>query len=365
MEIRLDFLRYLETDAAVNILACLDDTSDLIRASLVSHCWRDFVISTGLCKHLCLRNFPQLANIAYVTEPNHEVKKSTDAGSSTSLQWEALEREHRVYGSLFRALTKIKAINCLEEAFGASSTDNYPEESINNTLDPREAIRRRYSYWSSKGQTNPSVPETLIYKLKADICVITEIGIRPFRADFQPGLPIYSAKSVRFRMGHPKSPTEISNLEWPLQQHADEKIIWTYTSPVYSMSQINVLQHFKLPEPVLCVGGFVQLELMGRVQTQEMDEKYYICVSHVEVIGRPLFPAFDVDITESSGKFILKYYPEALLRTMSTVSNPVHTDVDTREDDGAWEHLQELVGFLMQRNEDDDLIQWAGNDDDE
>lgn len=139
------------------------------------------VISTGLCKHLCLRNFPQLANIAYVTEPNHEVKKSTDAGSSTSLQWEALEREHRVYGSLFRALTKIKAINCLEEAFGASSTDNYPEESINNTLDPREAIRRRYSYWSSKGQKNPSVPETLIYKLKADICVITEIGIRPFR----------------------------------------------------------------------------------------------------------------------------------------------------------------------------------------
>lgn len=88
-------------------------------------------------------------------------------------------------------------------------------------------------------------------------------------------------------------------------------------------------------------------------------------MSHVEVIGRPLFPAFDVDITESSGKFILKYYPEALLRTMSTVSDPVHTDVDTREDDGAWEHLQELVGFLMQRNEDDDLIQWAGNDDDE
>lgn len=37
-----------------------------------------------------------------------------------------------------------------------------------------------------------------------------------------------------------------------------------------------MLQHFKLPEPVLCVGGFVQLELMGRVQTQEMDEKYYI-----------------------------------------------------------------------------------------
>lgn len=38
----MDFLRYLETDTAVNILARLDDTSDLIRASLVSHFWCDF-----------------------------------------------------------------------------------------------------------------------------------------------------------------------------------------------------------------------------------------------------------------------------------------------------------------------------------
>lgn len=139
------------------------------------------VVSNGLCKQLCLRKFPQLANIAYVTEPSHKVKKSTDVGSSTSLQWEALDREHRVYGSIFRALTKVKAINCVADAFGASSTDNYPEESINNTLDPRDEIVRRFSYWSSKGQKNPDVPETLIYRLKAGICLVTEIGIRPFR----------------------------------------------------------------------------------------------------------------------------------------------------------------------------------------
>lgn len=367
MEILLDFLRYLETDTAVNILASLDDTSDLIRASLVSHFWRDFVVSNGLCKQLCLRKFPQLANIAHVTEPSHKVKKSTDVGSSTSLQWEALEREHRVYGSIFRALTKVKAINCVAEAFGASSTDNFPEESINNTLDPRDEIQRRFSYWSSKGQKNPDVPETLIYRLKAGICLVTEIGIRPFRADFQNGMPIYSAKSVRFRMGYPKFPTEISNLELPVQQNADEKITWTYTSPVFSMSQENVLQHFKLPEPVLCIGGFVQLEMFGRVQTQEMDEKYYICVSHVQVIGRPLFPAFDVDIIESSGKFTLKYYPEALPRTMLTGNSDPMTNLTVRAEDRVWEHLEGLVQFLMQGNPDDDLnfIEWDGNMDNE
>lgn len=138
------------------------------------------MVSNGLCKQLSLKRFPQLANIACVTEFNHKERKSTDVGSSTSRQWEALETEHRVYGSLFRALTKVEAINCVAEAFGASSTDNYPEESINNTLDPRDEISQRFSYWSSKGQRNPDVPETLIYKLKAGLCLITEIGIRPF-----------------------------------------------------------------------------------------------------------------------------------------------------------------------------------------
>lgn len=42
METRLDFMQLLETDMALNILACLDDASDLIRASSVSRFWRDF-----------------------------------------------------------------------------------------------------------------------------------------------------------------------------------------------------------------------------------------------------------------------------------------------------------------------------------
>lgn len=40
--------------------------------------------------------------------------------------------------------------------------------------------------------------------------------------------------------------------------------------------QENRLQNFKLPEPVLCIGGFLQIELSGRVQRQEMDDLFYI-----------------------------------------------------------------------------------------
>lgn len=39
------------------------------------------------------------------------------------------------------------------------------------------------------------------------------------------------------------------------------------------------MQVFKLPRPVLCIGGILQVDLLGRVQTQEMDQLYYIwCV---------------------------------------------------------------------------------------
>ena len=43
-----------------------------------------------------------------------------------------------------------------------------------------------------------------------------------------------------------------------------------------SCEQENSLQKFKLSEPVLCIGGYLQIELLGRVQKQEMDGLYYI-----------------------------------------------------------------------------------------
>ncbi|KAI3432093.1 F-box domain-containing protein [Psidium guajava] len=67
------------------------------------------------------------------------------------------------------------------EAISATSTDNNPEESIQNTMEPRDRIQHRASYWSSKGESDPKVSESLVYKLNAKLCIITKIRIQPFQ----------------------------------------------------------------------------------------------------------------------------------------------------------------------------------------
>lgn len=366
MEASVDFLDFLDTDVVLNIFNCLDDPGDLARASAVSSIWRDFIIANGLSKQLCVQMFPQLLNIEHITEPACRTTQLTDAGSSKAMELEIKKKEHEVYVALLHVRTQLVSspVDCILEAICASSTDNYPDESIINTLDPRDRFFRRASYWSSKGQKDPNVPETLIYKLRSDLCMITEINIQPFKAYFQPGDPIYSAKSVRFRMGHLKNQKDLS---WAsLQEPADDKFVWTYVSQEFTMTQENCLQHFKLPEPVLCIGGFLQIELSGRVQRQEMDDLFYICVSHVKVLGRPLSPAFDVEVLESRGKFLLKYSPDALPRTLEISSSSKDSESTNvrlvTSEDMLWNHVG-LLQYLVGENQQDDDA--AELDDDE
>ncbi|XP_044492463.1 F-box protein At4g00755-like isoform X2 [Mangifera indica] len=305
MENLIDFLYCLDPDTSMKILMCLDDPSDLARVSCVSRCWRHHVIANGLCKRLWLRMFPQLSKVDHVVEPNSSLKEPAEGASENFAEAQTLESENRVYTFLARAITSFPIRGLMLEPIYASSTDNYPEESIHNTLEPRDRVGRRASYWSSEGHSNPAVPETLIYKLAGDLCVIYEINIQPFEAYFQPGLPIYSAKAVRFQMGHAKSPIDDPMGE-SCNDSVDDKFVWTYTSQEFPMAQENRLQNFKLTEPVMCIGGILKIELLGGVQRQEMDGLYYICVSHVQIMGRLLSPALGVDILEPSGKFVLK-----------------------------------------------------------
>ncbi|KAL5069505.1 hypothetical protein RYX36_020392 [Vicia faba] len=207
---------------------CLDDPADLARVSCVSRSWRDFVVSNGLSKQLCLRMFPQLSRVACVVELNQDgVKEHSEVGSSQSNECLALWKDHRVYSYLARSCLSPVAMDCIDKAISASSTDNFPQESIVNTLEERDNIAGRFSYWSSSGQNNPNVPETLTYQLASQICVITEINIQPFQAHFQMGSPIYSAKSVRFKMGHIKASLD----------DLTDAFVWTYTSPEFPMAQ--------------------------------------------------------------------------------------------------------------------------------
>ncbi|XP_056158831.1 F-box protein At4g00755-like isoform X1 [Syzygium oleosum] len=338
-----DFVQQLGPDMSVKIFMHLDDPSELARVCAVSRTWRQFVIANDLCKILCLRMFPEVSGVTHVVEADNMIEP-LKVRSCTSLEWEQRTRNHKVYAFLARGLTTAVGKNCISEAISASSTDNYPEESVRNTLEPRDRVEHRASYWSSKGECDPKVSESLVYKLNAKLCIVTEIHIQPFQAYFQFGSPIYSAKAVRFRMGHLKTrkmDEETVDDSGDGDESVENKYVWTYKSPEFPMAQENCLQQFKLPQPVLSIGGILQVDLLGRVQRQEMDGLYYICVAHVQVLGRPLSPAFDVDIVDLSGRCTLKHYPGVESRASSASS--------IKDEDGTPSRVRTFTAMLMER----------------
>lgn len=124
--------------------------------------------------------FPELSGAAHIIEVDNVIEP-VRYKVGNSMNWECLKRNHKVYAFLALGLIPFMRKNCIAEAVCASSTDNYPEESIQNTLEPRDRTEFRASYWSSKGEHDPSVPETLVYKLISKICVVTEIHVQPFQ----------------------------------------------------------------------------------------------------------------------------------------------------------------------------------------
>ncbi|WVZ55177.1 hypothetical protein U9M48_005876 [Paspalum notatum var. saurae] len=313
---RWDFLDRVGPDTSSCIFKLLDHPADLARAAAVSRSWRRFVIDNEFCKRLCRQLCPEVANftsVAVVTR-RPEAAAAAPGEPSRDADLRARETDHAVYCRLGGALVSAKTSteDCILNCVAASSTDNFPQETVDNTLEPEERVYGHSSYWSSAGQDDPDVPESLIYRLSSDLCLVDEIRIRPFRAYFQPDNPIYSSRAVRIRMGHsmlpPGTESFVSDENENLKAMADENYTWTYTSPEFPE---NVLQTFKLPRPALCIGGIVKFELLGRIQKQATDDRYYICICHAQVMGRPLSSDLMVNISNPADYSILKYLPGA------------------------------------------------------
>lgn len=127
--------------------------------------------------------YPELVGFSHVIEVN-DVIEPDEFKLNNSIEWRCLKRDHRIYAFLARGFDSFMRKDCLFEAICASSTDNYPEESIQNTLEPSDSVDNRVSYWSSEGESDPAVAETLLYKLTSNLCVITEIHVQPFQGCF-------------------------------------------------------------------------------------------------------------------------------------------------------------------------------------
>lgn len=140
------------------------------------------VVKYSLSKNLCLKLFHQLSNVDHIIETSNDRNgESSEAGSSSLMDTRLLEKEHRAFALLARGCMSSPIESCIADAIRASSTDNYPVESILNTLEKRDRIGRTPSYWSSTGQHKTTVPESLLYKLIGDLCLITEVSIHPFQ----------------------------------------------------------------------------------------------------------------------------------------------------------------------------------------
>lgn len=73
--------------------------------------------------------------------------------------------------------------------------------------------------------------------------------------------------------------------------------------------QVDALQSFKLPRPVICIGGIVRIELLGRVQKQKLARLYYIwwVFRYISVMNANLHPCrkYPINTTLISLKIIL------------------------------------------------------------
>ncbi|XP_026378560.1 F-box protein At4g00755-like [Papaver somniferum] len=319
----IDFVVLLNSDLSFKILSNLNNTADVVRASSVSRFWRQFVIASGFSKSLCLRLYPETLSSVKAIEENNVIQSmgfETRGGGSVGV--EKLKKNHRIYAVLARSLAHSLTKECILEAI-CESSNRSTAENIQQTLIPAVLFNGRFSYWSSPGKTNPEVPETLTYRLVSKLCFISEIHIEPFQGYYVMFMlswciviyvfsehNLYSSKAVRFRMGHVKEPQRERYLtsDYGAGKSIEDHVVWTYTSKKFPMRQDGYLQKFKLPEPVLAIGGLLQIELLGRVQLGVNNGLY-----HLRTIKKELHVTIGDGATRYYKKFGTPSIPSAIL----------------------------------------------------
>ncbi|KAJ3407117.1 hypothetical protein HDV05_005613, partial [Chytridiales sp. JEL 0842] len=153
---------------------------------------------------------------------------------------------------------KEDSVELITSAIRDSSRD-HPLQSIEQTLDSSPN-----SFWSSKGYEDPDTGDFLEYELVEPFNLIHQFIIRPFKASFQRGMPIYAPKFVSISVG------------------LDKDTIY-YSSPMYGCINVNEDICFTLPH--LVIGKFVRINFFGRQQTQPTDNLYYTVMQSVKVRG--------------------------------------------------------------------------------
>lgn len=84
-------------------------------------------------------------------------------------------------------------------------------------------------------------------------------------------------------------------------------------------------------------------------------------VCHVKVLGRPLNPAFDIEILEQSGKFSMIYSPEVLKSMLQSLGEGEDHEA-SRLSEQEVRHIGFLGYLLGGYQPDGELLEWEDDD---
>eukprot|EP00884_Botryococcus_braunii_P017294 jgi/Botrbrau1/4248/Bobra.0044s0043.1 len=202
---------------------------------------------------------------------------------------------------------KPSSVSLLEDVLGASSTDNSREAAV-HVLYPRAVYRNgATSYWSSAGNASVTSNDSITFRLAHNFCILHRLEIRPFRAKWQQGSPIYAPRGVQVSFNSKQG-----------------QALWT--SPTYDVDLSHRLQSFELPL-VACPVDAVTVTFIGRQQKQQEDGLYYTCIRYVRLLG---VPVSNFDLAEDGTLSLLPEDPLQNRGGLSAVSEKGRRSVSCR-----------------------------------
>lgn len=92
----------------------------------------------------------------------------------------------------------------------------------------------------------------------------------------------------------------------------------------------------------------------------------HVCsICYVRVLGRPLFPAFDIELVEPYGKFLLKHYSENLSLVLQASPSNEIPRMRRFEEDMLWERIGLLENLLrgIQQGPNNNPFGWDEDED--
>eukprot|EP01012_Entosiphon_sulcatum_P067795 TRINITY_DN9762_c0_g1_i1.p1 TRINITY_DN9762_c0_g1~~TRINITY_DN9762_c0_g1_i1.p1 ORF type:complete len:508 (-),score=61.01 TRINITY_DN9762_c0_g1_i1:150-1673(-) len=171
-------------------------------------------------------------------------------------------------GSWPRAIYSLQRINSAQSvvarACDVSSTD-HPKQSIVETLNACET-----RFWSSTGSPTEDAVEYLSYELLHPVTLVHSVSVRVYQADYQSGAPSYPWRFLRIKCGFV-----------PEGNRPDGD--YSFISDTYPFPEQGGSHDVCLPK--LIPAHFVTLELIGKVQVQEQDQRFYTCVQCAHIKG--------------------------------------------------------------------------------